>query len=87
MTMRNDAKFGKKPTYGFNNLYKEFALPCSAMLYPVIPNAALSCTTQVLQCMSYVRVTLANLFHIFFDSYSANTQNINVTMLKINVII
>ena len=24
-------------------------------------------------------VTLSNLLHIFFDSYSANTQNINVT--------
>ena len=85
--MGNDAKFGKKLTDGFKNLYKEFALPCSAVLYPVISNAALSYTTQVLQCMSYVGVTLANLFHIFFDSYSANTKNINVTMLKINVII
>ena len=32
-------------------------------------------------------VTFANLLHIFFDSYSANTQNINVTTLKINIII
>ena len=32
------------------------------------------------------RVTLVNLLHIFFDSYSANTQSINVTTLKINVI-
>ena len=36
--------------------------------------------------MSYVGVTLANLLHIFFDSFSANTQNINVTTLKTNVI-
>ena len=33
------------------------------------------------------RVTLANLLHIFFGSYSANTQNISVTTLKVNVII
>ena len=32
-------------------------------------------------------ITLANLPHIFFDSYSADTQNINGTKLKINVII
>ena len=32
-------------------------------------------------------ITLSNLFHVFFDSYSANTKNINVTNLKINVII
>ena len=32
-------------------------------------------------------VTLANLLHISFGSYSANTQNSNVTTLKINVII
>ena len=37
--------------------------------------------------MAYARVTLANLLHIFFDSYSAHTQNINVTTLKINIII
>ena len=29
----------------------------------------------------------SNLLHIFFDSYSANTKNINVTTLGINVII
>ena len=29
----------------------------------------------------------ANLLHICFASYSANTKNINVTTLKINVII
>ena len=33
------------------------------------------------------RITLSNLHQIFFDSYSANTQNINVTTLKINAII
>ena len=27
-------------------------------------------------------VTLSNLINIFFDSYSANTQNINVTTLE-----
>ena len=32
-------------------------------------------------------VKLANLFHFFFDFYSANTQNINVTTLKIKVIV
>ena len=32
-------------------------------------------------------ITLSNLLQIFFDSYSANTQNINATTLKINVII
>ena len=37
--------------------------------------------------MAYARVTFANLLHIFFDSYSVNTQNINVTTLKINIII
>ena len=43
---------------------------------------------DVLQNMfSNAGVTLANLLHIFFDSYSANTHNINVTTLKINVII
>ena len=35
----------------------------------------------------YAGVTLTDLLHIFFDSYSANTQNINVTTLKINLII
>ena len=33
----------------------------------------------------FAGVTLANLLHIFFDSYSTNTQNTNVTTLKINV--
>ena len=37
--------------------------------------------------MTYARATLANLLHIFSDSCSANTQNINVTTLKINIII
>ena len=32
--------------------------------------------------MPKARFTLANLLHIFFDSDSANTQNINVTALK-----
>ena len=31
-------------------------------------------------------VTLSNLLHIFFQSYSANTKNINVATLKIKVI-
>ena len=35
----------------------------------------------------YAGVTLTGLLHIFFDSYSANTPNINVTTLKINLII
>ena len=34
-----------------------------------------------------VGVTLANLLHIFLESYSANIQNINATTLKVNVII
>ena len=34
-----------------------------------------------------VGVTLSNLLHFFFDSYSTSTQNISVTTLKINVII
>ena len=36
---------------------------------------------------SYAGITLAHLLHIFFNAYSANTHNINVTTLKINVII
>ena len=32
-------------------------------------------------------VTLSNLLHIFFDSYSANTKNINLTTLKVSAII
>ena len=32
-----------------------------------------------------VGVALSDVLHIFFDSYSANTKNINVTTLKINV--
>ena len=32
-------------------------------------------------------VILSNLLHIVFDSYSANTKNINVTTLKTNAII
>ena len=37
--------------------------------------------------VNFPGVILANLLHIFFDSYSANIKNINVTTLKINVII
>ena len=39
------------------------------------------CTTSI----SNVGFTMANLLHILFDSNSANTQNINVTTLKISV--
>ena len=37
--------------------------------------------------VNFPGVILADLLHIFFDSYSANIKNINVTTLKINVII
>ena len=37
--------------------------------------------------LSYEGVTLSNLLHIFFGYYFANTKNINVTTLSINVII
>ena len=33
------------------------------------------------------RITLSNLLYVFFDFYSAKTKIINVTTLKINVII
>ena len=33
--------------------------------------------------MSYAGVSLANLLHVFFDSYSANTKNITVTLLNL----
>ena len=35
----------------------------------------------------FARITLSKLLHIFFDSYSANTKIINLTILKTNVII
>ena len=35
--------------------------------------------------LGYAGVTLANLLHIFFDFYSANTRNINVTKLKMQL--
>lgn len=45
-------------------------------------NIKVSCTQiKKLHCVANAGVTFANLLHIFFYFYTANTKNINVTML------